>query len=818
MPKPPALHNSRRLLATFAGAAGLAALTLASACDPPRSRTQGQQAYQGQDPGQAYSAEGAGYDPNAAPGAQEPGQAPPVWQPGVMPGAREGSAAPDTAPPRAGAPRIVEATYRPEDDPRNSSPGGFDLARTRAPDDPADAARAAFGIETLYQLKSVSGPRWSPDGARALFTVTRHELAKGSSNRDIYMLTRSGEGGPSVRRMTRDEGSDGHPRWAPDGRSFLFTSSRGGTTQIWRMPIDGGDPERLSDVATGVADPEWVADGERVVFTSRVYPEYGADFKASEAAIEDRKRSPTQAHVADELLSRHWNFYKDGRRRHVFVLELESGEVTDLTPGDFDSPAFSTGGGGFALSPDGRELAFTSNRDPGSQRAWTTNKDVFVTPLDPAADHAAPLNLTGANPAFDGDPLYSPDGRYIAFRRQEVPAYEADRFRLAIYDRAQGTVKVLTEGFDNWVQSARWAPDSASMVFKAAEKGRTPLFRVALESGEIRGLALPSVHGYDVAPDGALGFSFSRVGEPVELFIADAAGADVQRVTGFNQAVASSHDIRPAEELWIDGPDGRKIHTFVVKPHGFKPGQRYPLILNVHGGPQSQWRDSLRGDWQVYPGAGYVVVFANPTGSIGYGQAFTDGIGRDWGGKVYEDLMAVTDHMVAQPYVDPARVGAMGWSYGGYMMNWFLGHTDRFKAIASMMGIYELTSFFGATEELWFAEADLGGPPWSGSKAYERWSPAESAGAFKTPTLVITGERDYRVPYTQSLQLFTALRRRDIPARLVVFPNDGHWPSHVKSMPLYYAAHLDWFHTYLGGPASKYSIDDILRGRAFTAD
>ncbi|MCA9718890.1 MAG: S9 family peptidase [Myxococcales bacterium] len=709
---------------------------------------------------------------------------------------------------------MIETPYHAADDPRNAAPGGFELARERAPDDPGDAAKRRFSIETLYQLKSIGAPEWSPDGARALFTVTRHELARGTSNSDIYMLLRGGDEGPKVRQLTRHDGADGHPRWAPDGRSFLFTSDRSGKTQIWRMSLDGGEPEQLSDIPTGVADPEWAGSG-RVVFTARVFPEYGADFGKTADALKDRESSPTQAHVMDDLLGRHWNFYKDGRRRHIFALELASGATWDLTPGDFDSPAFDTGGGGFAISPDGLELCYASNREPGSARAWTTNKDLFVTAIERDADHAAPINLTGVNRAYDGDPAYSPDGRYIAFRRQEVPGYESDRFRLAVYDRAGGVVKVLTEGFDNWVLEARWAPDSASLVFKAAERGRTPLFRVALESGEARRLALPSARDYDVAADGTLGFSFTRVGEPVELFIAEPDGGDVRRVTGLNQTIANTVDIRPAEELWIEGAGGRTIHTFVVKPHGYKPGQRYPLILNVHGGPQSHWHDALRGDWQVYPGSGYVVAFANPHGSIGYGQEFTDGIKQDWGGKVYEDLMAVTEHLSAQPYVDPARVGAMGWSYGGYMMNWMLGHTERFKAIASMMGIYDLRSFYGATEELWFAEADFGGPPWEGSEAYASWSPSARASEFKTPTLVITGERDYRVPYTQSLQLFTALRRQGVPARLIVFPDDGHWPSNVKSMPLYYAAHLDWFHRYLGGEPSLYAIEDILRGRAF---
>jgi dipeptidyl aminopeptidase/acylaminoacyl peptidase len=271
-------------------------------------------------------------------------------------------------------------------------------------------------------------------------------------------------------------------------------------------------------------------------------------------------------------------------------------------------------------------------------------------------------------------------------------------------------------------------------------------------------------------------------------------------------------EFRAAEEMWISSPTGRAIHTFIIKPHGFEPSKKYPLILNVHGGPQSQWADAFRGDWQMYPG--YVLAIPNPHGSTGYGQEFTLGISKDWGGKVYDDLMAVTDSLSRLPWVDEERMGAMGWSYGGYMMMWMEGHTNRFKALVSMMGVYDLKAKHGATEELWFPEYDLGGTPWE-SDLYEKWSPNRFVPAFKTPCLVITGEKDFRVPYTQSLEFFTDLQRMRVPSRLIVFKDDGHWPSHVKSMPLYYNAHLDWFHRYLGGPPAPYEMVKLLRNQVF---
>lgn len=697
----------------------------------------------------------------------------------------------------------AESTYDPTKDPRNS--GGWVFSDTRDPASREDAKREPFSIEALYQLVGVGSPTISPDGSKVLFTVTRYDLAKGKSNTDIYVVGRDGNG---KRRLTRDPATDTSPTWMPDSKSFVFMSTREKGSQLWRMSVDGGEPEQLTHISTGVGSPQVSPDGTMVAFTSEVFPEHGADDEANAKAIEARKDNPVQAHVADDLLYRHWTAYDDGRRTHVLVLDLGAETIRDLTPGDFHSPSF---GGSFAWAPDSAEVCVVSNRDAPSARSWTTNKDLFVV----SAKGGKAMNLTDANEAYDGDPVYSPDGRYIAFRRQVEPGYESDRFRLAVYDRKSGDVKVLTESFDDWVTDARWADEGNTLLFQAAQQGRAPLFRVKADGGDIQKLALPSVRSWDVASDGSLAFTFTSIGKPVELFTADGDGDGAKRLTGLNDAVAETYDIRPAEEVWVDTKDGRKVHMFVVKPHGFRKGKRYPLILNVHGGPQSQWQDSLRGDWQVYPGAGYVVAFPNPTGSTGYGQDVTAAISGDWGGRVYEDVMEVADYLEAQPYVDPKRMGAMGWSYGGYMMNWLLGHTDRFQAIASMMGIYELDSFYGATEELWFPEKDLGGPPWKNPEGYEKFSPSTYAEKFQTPTLIVTGELDYRVPYTQSLQLFSALRRRDVPARLVVFPNDGHWPNHVRSMPLYYAAHLDWFHRYLGGKKSPYDIEALVEGTAF---
>ncbi|MCK5799317.1 MAG: S9 family peptidase [Deltaproteobacteria bacterium] len=700
--------------------------------------------------------------------------------------------------------------YVPRADPENT--GGFLFSAKHSPTAPADRRRQPFSISSLYEVRNVGAPHFSPDGKHILFTLTRYDLEAGKANVDIYAVDAAGTHAP--RRLTHNPGADYRPRWAPDGRSFLFLSSRKEGMQVWRMPIDGGEAEQLTTLATGVDQAEWAPDGEHIAISTRVFPEYGADADANKAALKAQRKNPIKAHLADDLLFRHWTSWRDGRRWHVLYFSLKDKHWKDLTPGDFDSPAFEADPG-FTFSPDGKELCFVSNRQrDASARAYTTNKDLWVVPTRGGSG----INLTGANTAFDGQPAYSPDGKTIAFLRQETPGHESDRFRLALYDRKTGKIRILTEHFDNWVLDFTWAEDSQSIVFRGAEKGRFPLYRVSVDAGKITRLAPPSCRDFDVGPKGKIALTFSRVDAPRELFITDGQGQRAQRLTSFNGPLCKRVDFRPVEERWIPGADGKKVHTFIVKPHGFRQGHRYPLIINVHGGPQYQWADNFRGDWQVYPGAGYVVAYPNPHGSIGYGQAYTSAISKDYGGKVFEDIAKVTDALAKESYVDPKRIGAMGWSWGGYAMAWLAGHSTRYKALAAMMPVYDTRSFYGATEELWFPEWDLGGPPWKASKAYEIASPSAFASHFKTPTLVLTGQRDFRVPYTQGLQFFTALRRQKVPARLVVFQNDGHWPSVAKSMPLYYAAHLDWFERYLGGKGSPWKVEDLVRGTAFKKD
>jgi dipeptidyl aminopeptidase/acylaminoacyl peptidase len=679
---------------------------------------------------------------------------------------------------------------------------------------------AAFGsekralvLDDLYRLKSLGGLSLSPDGRMAAFTVATSDFPKGKQTQAIWLVDADGD---NLRRATSGEATDSSPFFSPDGKTLGFVSNRSGSDQIYLLPLGGGEPKKLTDFSTGISGPLWSPDGKFIVFTSTVYPECGSDDACNKEIADTWEEGPLKAHMADALLYRHWNAWKDGKEDHILAVDLD-GKARDLTPGPYESPVFSLGGDRmYDISPDGKWLVFASKRvaDP----AESTNADLFLQHLDGTITPDSARNLTAANEAWDGAPRFSPDGKKIAYLSQRVPRFESDLFRLAIVDAAAGEPKLLTDRntFDNWANEVRWAADGKTFYFTAQEKCETPLYRFIPETGKFdRLVAHATLDSFAIDPSGNFALSIRRsIGAPAEVWRYDLVGKGApKRLTFFNKPVEDEVDIRPAERLSVPGAAGKPVEVFLVKPHGFDPSKKYPLILNVHGGPQQQWMDSFRGDWQVYPGAGYIVAFPNPHGSNGYGQDYCDAISGDWGGKVYEDVMKVTEYLSSLPFVDKDRMGAMGWSYGGYMMNWIEGHDNPFKCLASMMGAFNLSSKYGATEELWFPEWDLRGTPWD-SDDYRKWNPANYVKNFKTPMLVISGEKDYRIAYTESLQMFTALQKMKVPSRLVIFPKAGHWPSWYE-MSFYYLVHLDWFHKYLGGPPAPYDVQEFLRNRVF---
>ena len=671
-----------------------------------------------------------------------------------------------------------------------------------------NAQKRAFAIEDLYRVRNINSVGLSPDGKTICYTASSSCLKKQKSTSDIFIMNVDGS---HVKALTED-GNSSSAVWSKDGKSIFYTRIENGLPQVFRMDLATCKSEQITDYELGIENPVVSPDERYIAFCAEVYPDLGADAKANKDRMEKKERGPVQAHLADKLFYRHWASYNDGRCQHLILFDTQKKTYTDLTPGNY-SLIFSLGGGVvYNFSPDSKEICFVSNHDEHQEAS--TNADLWTV----SVNGGVPQCITAENKAWDGSPTYSPDGKYIAYRMQLVPGYESDRFRLAIYDRSAKKSTILTESFDNWVDEYKWAPDSKSIYFLGEVQGAQPLCKLDIAKKTIIPvIAGKAISEFDFDNKGMFYYTYSTTGKPSALYrqhlknwsAAPVVSGKEQQITFLNQKLEEEVDIRPSESFWIDGAAGDKVQVFIVKPHDFDPTKKYPLIINVHGGPQMQWMNSFRGDWQVYPGAGYVVAYPNPHGSTGYGQAFTRAITGDWGGKVFEDVMKVTDKLASLEYVDSTRMGAMGWSYGGYMMNWLQGHTKRFKCLASMMGVYDLRSMWGSTEEVWFPNFEMQGQPYN-SSLYEKWSPSSYIKNFSTPTLVMTGELDYRVPYTQSLQYFTALQTLNIPSRLVVLKYDGHWPSNLKSMPLYYNAHLDWFHRYLGGAPAPWDTEKMV--------
>jgi dipeptidyl aminopeptidase/acylaminoacyl peptidase len=672
--------------------------------------------------------------------------------------------------------------------------------------------KKAFTLDDLYKLKSISSLNISPDGTKLLFKVTKYCLKKGEQNSDIFLLNLlTGQ----QNQITYNKKSDFNPFWSSDGCKIYFISNREDNEQLWEIDLYGGESKKVLNFYTGISSPKISEKSKKIFFTSSVFPECMENCECNKKLSTKLKDGPIQAHFANSLLYRHWTSYRDWKYNHLFYFDIKEKKVKPITKGNCDYPSFSLGGGeGFDISPDGKEICIVSNHD--KNQANSTNSDLFLINLESKGFN--PINITKENKAYDGSPKFSANGKYIAFTTQKIPSYESDKIRLAIYNRKNKSIKILTEEIDNWVSDFIWSPDSKYIYFTVQENGHLPLYRININNKRKEKIIdAEYIREFVITPDSKrMIFTRSSVGEPYEIWSYRIGKKNsLKRLSFFNKKIEDNVDIRPAEELWVKGADNKKIHVFIVKPHNFDPSKKYPLILNVHGGPQMQWADSFRGDWQVYPGAGYVVAFPNPHGSTGYGQEFTKAISGDWNGKVIKDIEKVSDFLAALPYVDENRMGAMGWSWGGYAMMWLEGHNKRFKALASMMGVYDLRSMYSATEELWFPEWDLKGTPWENMEFYKNTSPSSYVKNFNTPCLIITGEKDYRVPYTQSLQFFTDLQKMKVPSQLIIFKYNGHWPNYVKSMPVYYNAHLEWFHKYLRGGKAPYNTEKLIRNLEF---
>jgi len=658
----------------------------------------------------------------------------------------------------------------------------------------------ALTFNDLMAMQRLGEPQISPDGRFVAYTTGIAEMETNRIARDIWIVSTTP--GSQPRQLT-ETGYDSRPQWSPDGKKIAFLSSRDGMPQVYVMSWRGGNPAKLTSLSTGADNEKWSPDGRSIAFTSRVFPDCSDD-ACNRSRDNAAEASRVKARIYDRLLFRHWMHWNDGKRSHLFLISVKGaardGRPRDLTAGaDYDVPPDERGDADdFAFSPDSKQICFTAVTD--RPEAISTNGDLFLISVK-----GGPAKRITTNPGFDGHPAYSPDGRFIAYHSQKTPGYESDQWRLMLYDRTSGADTELAPSFDRDVDEILWSPDKNEIYFTAANEVQQPVYAIAAAGGAPREI-LKNTFNNDIsisADGGTLAFLRSSLTAPAEVFTAPAGGGPARQLTHQNDARLASLDMNLPETFWFEGAGGTRVQGMLIRPPHFDAAKKYPLLLLIHGGPQSLWNDSWGYRWneELFAAPGYVTVMINPRGSTGYGQQFTDEITDDWGGRVYEDLMKGVDYVVATfPYVDGTRLAAAGGSYGGYMIDWIATHTGRFKALISHAGVYDKTSMYGATDELWFEEHDMAGTPWTHPESYRKWSPSTYAGElgkFKTPTLVICGELDYRVPYTQSLEFFTALQRQSVPSKLVVFPDEGHWILKPQNSRLWYQTIFGWLEMYL---------------------
>lgn len=690
---------------------------------------------------------------------------------------------------------------------------------------PNPSAKHPFTFEDMMALKRVGAPVPSPDGRWVVFDSQDVDLAANTKISHLWIVPASG--GES-RRLNPTPNHEERPRFSPDGKRLIWTSKATDPTQIWMCDFDPkagqlvGKPHRVTSISTGADGAIWSPDGKNIVFVSAVYPDCEDD-ACNKQRDEELKKSKVKAKIFSRLFYRHWNAFTEFKRSHLFVVSADANAVgdavsvpgkpsafptvpSDLTPGDHDVPPFSLGGQDmYAMSPDGQELAYTSNID--EVEAISTNNEIFVVPMggDNRQSGSDPKKIS-TSPGADTTPLYSPDGKYLAWRSQARAGFEADKWRLLVRDRQTGKTRDLTEKFDRSVGSFCWS-NGSEIYFTFEQFGQSfigsvkPTFNVEISE---RGFwPKAEMHADNITALGkTLFYTNQSMSAPDEIWSISPGTIDSRgdkengAVTDMNDALLSKIDMQPLESFTFKGANDDEVQGFMVKPPGFDPNKKYPLKFLIHGGPQGAWGNSWTYRWnaELFAATGnYVVVMINFHGSTGYGQKFTDSISGDWGGKPYVDLMKGLDYVEkTYPFIDKNREAALGASYGGYMANWLLGHTDRFKCIVSHDGVFNAESAYGTTEELWFAQWEFKGPPWKNRELYRKWSPHEYAQNFKTPTLVVHGQNDYRIDVSQGFDLFTTLQILKVPSKMLYFPDEGHWVLKPQNSQLWYKTVNEW--------------------------
>jgi dipeptidyl aminopeptidase/acylaminoacyl peptidase len=658
----------------------------------------------------------------------------------------------------------------------------------------AQQKKRPIQIDDLFRFKRVGDPQISPDGKHVVYQVGAVSLEKNRTSTSLWLAATDGKTPP--RQLTNTTKSDRHPRWSPDGQRILFESTRSGDGQLWVIDLGGGEARQLTHISTGASNGTWSREGKRIAFVSAVWPEYShKSFKESDALnkkrLDENAKNPVKARVFKRLFYRHWDEWVEDKRQHLFVADFadgKAGEPRDVTPGDSDAYPTSTtfsSSVDFTFSPDGTHLLFTA--PPKKNEAWSTNYDIWRVAVDGKGELE---NLTKGNKAADSGPQFSLDGKWLAYRAQRRAGFEADRWDVMTVETDasgafQGKPRSLSANRDVSVDEFRWIPGSDSVVYTAEIKGQTAVTVVGRTSnagGTVLFGGAGTITSLTVGGDPRrLVFARARLTQPPEVSTITLDGGNINELSHQNRALLKELDLPRPESVTVPGAGGTPMQMWILKPPGFDPKKKWPVVYLVHGGPQGAWTDGWSYRWnpQVWAAWGYIIALPNPRGSTGFGQKYVDEISGDWGGKCYEDLMKGVDYLETLPYVDKDRIASAGASFGGYMMNWFAVNTGRFKTLITHCSVWNFESMYPTTDELWFDDWEHGGPPWGkGRKSYEKFSPhrfAGNLGKFKTPMLVIHNDLDFRCPLGQGFELFGSLQRQGVPSRMINFPDEGHW-------------------------------------------
>jgi dipeptidyl aminopeptidase/acylaminoacyl peptidase len=648
-------------------------------------------------------------------------------------------------------------------------------------------------IEDMLAMQRVADPAVSPDGKWVAFSVRDTDYDANRGRFDIWLASVDGS---TVRRLTTHPENDTDPSWSRDGKWIYFMSPRGGSSQVWRIASAGGEAEQVTKLPADLNGYKLFPDGKRLVVAIDVWPA-AKSLAESNKLDEAKAKSKVKAQIYDQLLFRHWDQWEDGKFSHLFAwtppeLGGKADDAKDLTPGQAtDSPTHPFGGmDEVSIAPDGKTVAFVI-RNSGKQNAWQTNTDVFTVASD---GRGKPAVLTGANKAYDFGPSYSPDGKWIAVRMMTRAGFEADRERLGVYDVATRKLRVVTEGWDRSVAEVSWSSDGKTIYTSTDNVGNHSLFAIDIASGNAKLLVDKGTNASPQVAGDRIVFTRDGLKSPTELYSVKLDGTDMKQITHLNDERVKKIQFGDFEQFSFKGAKGDLVHGFAMKPSGYTGG-KVPVAFLIHGGPQGSFGDHFHYRWnpEVYAGHGYGVVFIDFHGSTGYGQAFTDAISGDWGGTPYDDLMLGLDAAIEKfTWLDKTKVAALGASFGGYMINWINGKTDRFKALVCHDGNIDERMAYYDTEELWFPEWDHGGVPWDKPEGYVKHNPIDLVKNWKTPTLVVHGGLDYRVVDTHGMSTFTALQRKGVPSRFIHFPDENHWVLKPQNSKLWHDEVLGW--------------------------